>query len=253
MSIFNYLDDDELLFKLIHEADDDTNNEPDDNGNDTGQEDDADEFSLDDNDNNGSGDDTTGGDNDEGDNEENTEDNNNDGEQESDDSDEFSMDDDEGNDGEDTGNAEQDSSEGTEDSGLDDNEEGSGEDQLDENDPNYKLRALEKSIFDQLSPEQQAAKLKELKSLFSDTYKKSQDIMNMITSAEKDPRHAKVYEYVINTLSDLQKFIRDYLANMFDSKTYIENMTELQKYLTLLDTINNLFADIKNDIDNRSI
>ena len=112
-------------------------------------------------------------------------------------------------------------------------------------DPSSKLKDIEKSIFDQLTPEQQAAKTKELKSLYNDTYNKCQTIVDMVSTAEKEPSQAKVYDYIINNLVDLQKYIRDYLDDIFDSKTYIENMTELQKYLAILDTINNVFEEIK--------
>ena len=136
------------------------------------------------------------------------------------------------------------------DTGDETGEEGSEEEtDIGDNDPSNKLKDLEKSIFDQLSPEQQKSKVGELKNLFTDTYNKSQDILNIVSAAEKDPKHAKVYEYIMNSLVDLQKYIKDYLANIFDSKTYIENMTELQKYLNLLDTMNNVFIDIKNGMD----
>jgi hypothetical protein len=112
-------------------------------------------------------------------------------------------------------------------------------------DPSSKLKDIEKSIFDQLTSEQQVAKTKELKSLYNDTYNKCQTIVDMVSTAEKEPSQAKVYDYIINNLVDLQKYIRDYLDDIFDSKTYIENMTELQKYLAILDTINNVFEEIK--------
>lgn len=125
--------------------------------------------------------------------------------------------------------------------GTDDSDSGNGP----TDDPSSKLKDIEKSIFDQLSPEQQAAKIKELKSLYTDTYNKCQTIVDMVSSADKEPSQAKVYDYIINNLVDLQKYIRDYLDDIFDSKTYIENMTELQKYLAILDTINNVFEEIK--------
>ena len=222
-------------------------------------DDDADDFSLDDTDDGGDaqtddnadqGDDTAQDDNqDQGDEQTDDQQDDNtdtDDTQEGDDDDtgdDFSLDDE--GDGEEGG---EEGGEGDEPPADDASADTGSEEELDENDPNYKLKALEKSIFDQLSPEQQKAKIGELKALFTDTYNKSQDIMNIVSSAEKSPRHAKVYDYIMNSLVDLQKYIKDYLANIFDSKTYIENMTELQKYLTLLDTVNNVFIDIRNDI-----
>ena len=110
------------------------------------------------------------------------------------------------------------------------------------------MKSLEDSIFNQLSPEQQKSKIKELKNLYDDVYDRCQTVINMVASSEKDPQHAKVYDYVVNSLVDLQKYIRDYLSSIFDSKTYIENMTELQKYLAILDTVSNVFKEIKNSI-----
>ena len=149
--------------------------------------------------------------------------------------DEFSMD---GDDGDTDQGGDYDSTRGGTDSGSD----------VDDNDPSSKLKSLEDSIFNQLSPEQQKSKIKELKNLYDDVYDSCQTVINMVASSEKDPQHAKVYDYVVNSIVDLQKYIRDYLSSIFDSKTYIENMTELQKYLAILDTVSNVFKEIKNSI-----
>ena len=129
----------------------------------------------------------------------------------------------------------------------DDNQEDNTDDSsTDENqDPSQKLKDIEKSIFDQLTPEQQNAKTQELKNLYGETYEKCQSIIDIVSNIEKAPDQAKVYDYIIKNLVDLQKYIRDYLENLFDSKTYIENMTELQKYLAILDTINNVFEEMQ--------
>lgn len=115
----------------------------------------------------------------------------------------------------------------------------------DPTDPSQKLKDIEKSIFDQLTPEQQKTKTAELKNLYTETYEKCQSIIDIVSGIEKAPNQAKVYDYIVKNLVDLQKYIRDYLENLFDSKTYIENMTELQKYLAILDTINNVFAEMQ--------
>ena len=130
----------------------------------------------------------------------------------------------------------------------DPDEEGNTDDDQDEStddsDPSAKLKSLEKSIFDQLSPELQQSKTTELKKLYSDTYDKCQSIIDIISTADKQPDQVKIYDYILNSLIDLQKYIKDYLTNIFDSKTYIENMTELQKYLAILDTVNGVFEDM---------
>lgn len=115
----------------------------------------------------------------------------------------------------------------------------------DPTDPSQKLKEIEKSIFDQLTPEQQKTKTAELKNLYTETYEKCQSIIDIVSGIEKAPNQARVYDYIVKNLVDLQKYIRDYLENLFDSKTYIENMTELQKYLAILDTINNVFSEMQ--------
>lgn len=151
----------------------------------------------------------------------------------------------EGGDESDAGSGE----EGTDDGMGDDSTEGSGEEEIDENDPNARLKELEKSIFDQLSKEQKTLKTKELKSLYDVVYNKCTDIINTISGADRSPEQAKVYDYVMNSLTDLQKYIKDYLMQIFDSKTYIENMVQLQKYLTVLDTVSNIFDEVKKSSD----
>lgn len=145
--------------------------------------------------------------------------------------------------GEDTGDESGDDS-----SGYGDDDMG-GEEETDANDPNAKLKELEKSIFDQLSKEQKVLKTKELKSLFDLVYNKCTNIINTISGAERTPEQAKVYDYVMNSLTDLQKYVKDYLFQIFDSKTYIENMVQLQKYLTVLDTVSNIFEEVKKSSD----
>lgn len=216
-------------------TDDDTQDQ---GGDDNGGSDDEDEFSMD------------GGDDDEGSSDPGSDSGNDDGgdatdsgggdssdeNNDTDDGgDEFSMD---GDDGDTDQGGDDDSTSGGTDSGSD----------VDDNYPSSKLKSLEDSIFNQLSPEQQKSKIKELKNLYDDVYDRCQTVINMVASSEKDPQHAKVYDYVVNSIVDLQKYIRDYLSSIFDSKTYIENMTELQKYLAILDTVSNVFKEIKNSI-----
>lgn len=122
---------------------------------------------------------------------------------------------------------------------------GTDDEDGDPTDPSQKLKEIEKSIFDQLTPEQQKTKTAELKNLYTETYEKCQSIIDIVSGIEKAPNQARVYDYIVKNLVDLQKYIRDYLENLFDSKTYIENMTELQKYLAILDTINNVFAEMQ--------
>lgn len=158
-------------------------------------------------------------------------------EEENQDEDEYTMNDPDEDEEDDTDNNQDDNTDATD-----------NDDTVDENDPSAKLKELEKSIFDQLSPELQQAKTIELKKLYTITYEKCQSIIDTLGTIEKEPSKVKVYDYILNSLLDLQKYINDYLANIFDSKTYIENMTELQKYLAILDTVNGVFEEMSKSV-----
>ena len=233
----------------LHEADntgDDNTNQPqqqnqntgdnaDDNQDTTTDTGEDDEYSV--NDPNAEGNDNTTDDQNQDDNQEDTEDEYSVTDPDEEGEDDTQPDENEGGEGEDDEYSVNDPDEEGNDDTTDDTS-------TDENDPSAKLKDLEKSIFDQLPPEMQKAKVSELKKLYTNTYEKCQSIIDIISTAEKQPNQVKVYDYILNSLLDLQKYIKDYLTNVFDSKTYIENMTELQKYLAILDTVNGVFEDM---------
>ena len=211
-----------------------TDDTPDDGGDDNADQDDqGDEYEMNDpeNDDTQEGEDATDQDDDQGD------------EYEMNDPEDDTSEEDTGDEGEEGGDG--DEYEMNDPESDDSDTAGTDDETGDPTDPSQKLKEIEKSIFDQLTPEQQKTKTAELKNLYTETYEKCQSIIDIVSGIEKAPNQARVYDYIVKNLVDLQKYIRDYLENLFDSKTYIENMTELQKYLAILDTINNVFAEMQ--------
>ena len=200
-----------------------------------------------------SGDDDNGDDNNQDNNQDSsdaTDDQNTD--DDSDDDDDYEIQDDDSDDGDDGG---------TDDGGTDANDDGSDSgsddaessgDGMDNNgdDPRAKLNELEKSIFDQLPPEQQQAKTLELKGLYQMAFNNCQKIIDSISTTEANPNNTKVFDYIVSRLTDLKGYITDYLNDVFDSKGYLENMAEFQKYLAIFDTIKNTFEEIQKE-DNK--
>lgn len=139
---------------------------------------------------------------------------------------------------------------GTDDSSGSTADMSGGDSGEDANDPRAQLNALEKSIFDQLSPDQQKAKTAELKKLFQLAYDNCQKIIDTINSTDSNPDTAKVFDYIVARLTDLKSYITDYLKDIFDNRGYLENMTEFQKYLAVFDTIKNTFNEIQKDKGN---
>ena len=158
--------------------------------------------------------------------------------------------DDEEDDYNDTTNDDQDHSNDSQDYGDDDNSSDDNDSESEDPDPNQKLRELEDSLFNQLSPQQKKVKIKELKELYDIAYQKCANLIDLLNSSDKAQNQVKICDFVINSLTDLQKCIREYLINIFDSKTYIQNMVEFNKYLSVLNTVSNVIAELNGDSNN---
>lgn len=174
-------------------------------------------------------------------NEENPEDNTNDteGESETDTSDDYSLDDTE------TSDEEQQEPESEEQPVDDESTEGDNEFDAQKE----KLLSVEKDLFDHLSPEQKEIKKKELKENYTKIYERCASILELISKASPvDELTIKVFDYAQNTITDLQKFVYDYLINIFDTKTYLENDAQFKQFLTILNTIKNILNEI--DVEN---
>lgn len=147
---------------------------------------------------------------------------------------EFSMDDSEGGEGED----------GEE---TDDSEGGEGEEVPSDDETNSKLKDLETVIFDNLNEEEKKLKVSELKQLFFTVYKKCSSISNLLSEIRTDEETIQIVEYISNVLIDLKHYINDYIVQIYDSKTYVENLSQLQKYIMIFNAINKVFDEIKRE------
>lgn len=113
--------------------------------------------------------------------------------------------------------------------------------------PESKLRDLEAVVFDDLTDDQKKVKIKELKELYIVVYKKCGSISNMLSNIRRDQETTQIIDYVSNTLVDLKHYVDDYINDVFDSKTYVENLAQLQKYITVFNAINKVFEQIKQE------
>ena len=149
---------------------------------------------------------------------------------------------------------------GEEEFSMDDDSEGSGEETTDDNtddgsddtsdedsETNTKLKELESVIFDDLTDEEKNMKITELKALYITVYKKCGTISDMLTGIRRDEETIQIVEYISNTLIDLKEYVNDYINKVFDSKTYIENLSQLQKYIMIFNAINKVFEQIKSE------
>lgn len=258
-----YTDDEEDEYKVDEDTEEDQDDEtpqednPDDGGEEEpapedgeGTEDGTDEYTLDtENTDDGEGDSVEPDQNSDGDAEDQSE--------ESDtgtDEDEYTLDDDGGEEGTEEDNpdgGEEDNSDG--DSGeysLDDDESSDGNEEEptegEESDTDSNLKQLEGELFDQLTPEQQTIKINELKKCFQELYERCDNLIQLLNDVSApDENSSKVFEYLNDNLIDLKQYIYDYFTYTFETKLYIENSAQYQKYIALLNSLNGVLEELK--------
>lgn len=147
---------------------------------------------------------------------------------------------------------------GDEDDGTDETGDPSGDnsdfgsDTADENDPHKKLKELEAEIFDQLSEEEKEMKKNELKKLYILLIEKSESIFALAQEITKTDDTVKLIDYILNTLMDLKTYLGDYVSDIYDNRTYLQNNVNFQKFLTIFDSIHAIFQEIvKMDEENK--
>lgn len=112
-------------------------------------------------------------------------------------------------------------------------------------DPDQDLKDAENDIFNGLSDQDKTIKINELKDLYQDLYNRIVTLYDKVNDIPKDDELIKVYNFIIDNLSDLKQFVYDYLTNTFDNKTYLENMVNYKKYLSTLNVINGILEEIR--------
>lgn len=181
---------------------------------------------------------------DQDDNDKNTNDNENE-EQDQGDEDEFKIDSDENTEDD---NSDENADNANSDEGNVETDDTEGED----NDNTSKAEELEKDIFSSLTPEQQKVMNKELKNNFfklfiqvSETYEK---INELDTPTEEI---TDTVSRLMNTLNSMKEYIQDYLSNIYNNKTYNENMICFQKYLTIYKAIGQVLKELQCNLKNK--
>lgn len=136
--------------------------------------------------------------------------------------------------------------EGSEDGDMEGSEEG-GDEGLEgpEDQQADDFSSDEQEVFSDLKPEQMAVKHKELKNQFksfNDTIFSAIDKINNISHASYDD---SLLSFISRKLLELKDMSRDYLLDVYDTKSYIENQIQLQKMVTTFNYITNLLSNIK--------
>lgn len=101
------------------------------------------------------------------------------------------------------------------------------------------------AIFDQLTAEEQAIKIKELKAMYRDLYNSVQDIQERLSEINNpDEASAEIISRCSMTLYSLKNYIADYMTTTFASKSYIENDIVFNRFLSILNSVTKVVEDI---------
>lgn len=99
-------------------------------------------------------------------------------------------------------------------------------------------------IFASLTAEEQEVKIKELKRLFGNLYTSCDDILTRIDNLEINEDNLDTLSRISTSLYDMKIYISDYLASVFNTKSYIENDIAFNKFLIVIKSITDIMEDI---------
>ena len=99
-------------------------------------------------------------------------------------------------------------------------------------------------IFASLTAEEQEVKIKELKRLFVSLYTSCDDMLTRIDNLEINEDNLDSLSRISNSLYDMKIYISDYLASVFNTKSYIENDIAFNKFLIVIKSITDIMEDI---------
>ena len=106
------------------------------------------------------------------------------------------------------------------------------------------IKNLNGLLFNQLSPEQKKIADLELKGQFIELFEKINEFKMKVDNLDRNDENTKVFTRVSNTLMQLSNLIKSYIQFTYQTKTYIENKSELFYSIWTLDKIVKLFDTV---------
>jgi len=111
-------------------------------------------------------------------------------------------------------------------------------------DAEQEANPINTEIFDSLTPEEQAVKIKELKRLYKDLYTSVVDLSTRVRDTKIDEDNIDMMDRINSDLYDLKTYIRDYFTNSFETKSYIENDIKFSQFLFYLNSIKDVIEKV---------
>ena len=107
------------------------------------------------------------------------------------------------------------------------------------------LKTAEEEMYANLTPEQLDIKHKELKGQFLEMFDIVSELIDRIGDAGISEENIKIIEYISNNLINLKDMISDYVNDVYQTKSYIENSIVYNRFLATLNGINRLLEEIQ--------
>ena len=122
-------------------------------------------------------------------------------------------------------------------------------DVTDAGDTDEQMKKIEDEINKNLNNKQIDIRVKELKGKYIEVYNICNNINNRVEDITKTDDNGSTIDFIISKINETKIIIYDYLSKTFNSKTYIENLTNYNQYLVVLSGIKKLLNEIiqKND------
>ena len=113
----------------------------------------------------------------------------------------------------------------------------------------------DRELFASMTPQEQKMKIVKLKESYKELYERIGQIIEKYDAISLEfEDYGHIIKKSLDVLNDLKSYIADYMLELFDSKSYIENDVMFNRYLIILNTIKKTTDEMckqkKKEIDN---
>lgn len=135
---------------------------------------------------------------------------------------------------------------GGDDGGYDDGGGDGGAPPTEESDsPVDDLKSKEEEIYSSLTPEQLDIKHRELKNQYLKMYDTTSSLIDRIGEIGISEDKIVVIEYISNNLSNLRDMLSDYVDKVYQTKSFIENSINYNRFLAVLSGISKMLEELE--------
>lgn len=110
--------------------------------------------------------------------------------------------------------------------------------------PNADIEQAEKDVFSDLKPEQMMIKKAELKERYQEVYVAVTDSLEKINKISRTSYDDTMLDFIVKKLTNLKSMIIDSVDGAFDTRTYVENKVELQRFILAFNYLTNMMTQI---------